>query len=622
MKHYSSSYIAHLLMMLVVFMQTSCLNDDDQNSASVNLVNVGDVVPEFMLIGANGETISSSSLGGQVYLLNFFDTTCPDCQKELPVLQQIYEKYKTSVTLLNVPRSQTREEVSLYWDKAGLSMPVYMTSNKDLYYQFATRGIPRTYVIDEKGVVQAVYTDSPIADYNTLDGVLQGMLKGDGSKDIVDLSVRLNVAAPNLSEEDYFQNEYTISHLELFFFDAQTKKFITKAVINDLTQDEDPYNKQYDISYIIRSLGIRVGIYNVFAIANYDYSPISVNNQDELINLTDNITYQTGIEANIPDKGPVMTNRATSQLSIDLIPWAGKKYVLAIEMERVQAKIQIGVAQNGFELKHEDKKYAEVNLTNYKLVNLNKEYYLFQHKDVMSELGSQPQFQLPNHFSDYTDDGNQYVVDPYFYRKTSSMSDANKFADHYVSWFGEFNTENFASMPAAGNHGYVYILENTSFRTSQRNGYSPGIVFKGAVSPVFVYLYDNKTKTLVEEQRPEYWPHTIYLYKYNFYGSIQAINVASGLMLDELVTYTDLQLKNYGIKQCKFNMGVYETYYTYWIRHRINAGNEMGPMSYGVVRNNFYKLTVAGVSGIGDSEIVPDIMRDNYPNSYVDIEVN
>ena len=113
-------------------------------------------------------------------------------------------------------------------------MPVYMASNKNLYYQFATRGIPRTYVIDEEGVVQAVYTDSPIADYNTLDGVLQGMLKGDGSEDIVDLSVRLNVAAPNLSEEDYFQNEYTVSHLELFFFDAETKKFVTKAVINDL----------------------------------------------------------------------------------------------------------------------------------------------------------------------------------------------------------------------------------------------------------------------------------------------------------------------------------------------------------------------------------------------------
>ena len=121
------------------------------------------IVPEFMLIGANGETISSSSLGGQVYLLNFFDTTCPDCQKELPVLQRIYEKYKTSVTLLNVPRSQTREEVNLYWDKAGLSMPVYMASNKNLYYQFATRGIPHQ---ARKTICNARNASAPSANSN------------------------------------------------------------------------------------------------------------------------------------------------------------------------------------------------------------------------------------------------------------------------------------------------------------------------------------------------------------------------------------------------------------------------------------------------------------------------
>ena len=94
------------------------------------------------------------------------------------------------------------------------------------------------------------------------------------------------------------------------------------------------------------------------------------------------------------------------------------------------------------------------------------------------------------------------------------------------------------------------------------------------------------------------------------------------MTLDELETYTDSQLKPYGIKQCKFNMGVYETYYTYWIRHRSDSTDPMGPMCYGIVRNNFYKITVTGISGIGNSEIVSDVMRDNYPNSYVDVEVN
>ena len=98
--------------------------------------------------------------------------------------------------------------------------------------------------------------------------------------------------------------------------------------------------------------------------------------------------------------------------------------------------------------------------------------------------------------------------------------------------------------------------------------------------------------------------------------------MSSGLALDELETYTDTQLKPYGIKKCNFNMGVYETYYTYWIHHRGNTVDPMGPMQYGIVRNNFYKMVITGISGLGNSVITPDILRDNYPNSYADVVVN
>ena len=625
MKRATSLYYALLYLVLFAVMQTACQNDDDKESSVTSKVNVGDTVPDFILTGVNGESVSSSSLSGQVYLLNFFDTGCPDCQKELPVLQKIYDKYETLVSVLNVPRSQSANEVKQYWENAGLSMPVYTPRDKDLYYKFASSGIPRTYIVDDKGVVQAVFADSPLADYNELDGLLQHLLKdeADSDKNTVDVSFRIRVPATTRStDEDYFQNEHTISRLELFFFDANTRKFATKAVIENLTQDDDPFDKQYDITYIIKSARVKVGIYNIFAIANYEYTPAYIGNQDEFLNMTDSITYRAGVEPNIPYKGPVMTNRATSLLDINLIPAAGKSYSLTIDMERVLAKLQIGVKKNSFELQHNNRKYADINITNYKLVNLNKQYYLFQHKSSMSSFEEAPTFLLPDNFDDYADEGEQYVVDPLFYKKTTVQTDVLPFRDYYASWFGAFTTENFASIPAVGNYGYAYILENTSFKTSQKNGYSPGIVFKAAVSPTFVYLYDDKTRTLVEEYRAEYWPHTIYLYKYNFYGSIQAVNVAGGLMLDELETYTDAQLKNYGIKKCKFNMGVYETYYTYWIHHRNNSAEPMGPMNYVVVRNNFYKIVVAGISGIGDSEIIPETMRDNYPNSYADIVVN
>ena len=620
MKSYTPSYFAWLFLMLVSFMQTACQNDDDQDNDLTNKVNVGEAVPDFSLTDADGGVISSSSLNGRVYLLSFFDTGCPDCQKEFPVLQQIYDKYKASVTVLNVPRSQSLDKVSQYWHQAGLSMPVYMPCDKELYYKFATSGIPRTYIVDGQGVVQAVFSDSPLADFDTLDAVLSQLLREQGS---VDLSVRIRVSAATRSaDEDYFRNEYTINHLELFFFDAKTRKYVTKAVVENLMREDDSPDTSYDITYVADAVRISVGVFNIFAIANYNYIPDSISNQDEFLNMTDALTYQGGIEANIPEAGPVMTNRATSLTSINLIPWANKPYVLSLDMERVLAKVQIGVSKNNFELRHNNRKYADINITNYKLVNLNRQYYLFQHKDVLSALGREPEFLFPDNFGDYSEENEQYVVDPFFYDKTTSQTDAVKFKDNYASWFGAFTTENFASMPVAGSFGFAYILENTSYKASQKNGYSPGIVFKAAVSPVSVYLYDNKSRTLVEESRAEYWPQTIYLYNYHFYGSIQAINAASGLLLDELENYTDAQLKAYGIKQCKFNMGVYETYYTYWIQHRTNSPESMGPMNYGVVRNNFYKIVVAGVSGVGDSEIIPDILRDNYPNSYVDVAVN
>ena len=625
MERVRKTYILHLLLSVAVVLLSACINDDDDGEVSVSLVNVGDRIPDFSLSDADGRTVSSSSLSGRIFVLNFFDTGCPDCQRELQVLQRLYDQYGERVPILNVPRSQTKDELLAYWRQAGLSMPFYLPADKELYYRFAKKTIPRTYVLDGSGMVLAAYDDSPIADYDTLDALLQQTLGTvAAARDSVCLSLKLRVSkTPRGStvDEYYFHNEYTVSRLEVWFFDAFTKTFVDKAMVTDLTKAETLYDEQYDVTYLFERVRLKVGKYDIFAVANYQNFPDVVASEYDFLNMVDSISYEDGVEANIPDSGPVMTSRATTLLNVNLIPWVNKNYMLTIEMERVMAKLQIGVKQNAFQLKYNQRKYADINITNYKLVNMNRCYYLFQHKDSLVELGPQPEFTLSGNFGDYHDKGEQYVVDPYFYQKTGNPSDAALFGKYYKSWLGDFTTEGFASIPSADNYGYAYVLENTSFKTSQKNGYSPGIVFKAAVNPVFVYLYDSSQRVLREEYRPEYWPKTIYLYNYQFYGSIQAVNVASGLMLDELEHYTDAQLKQYGIKQCMFNMGVYETYYTYWIRHRNSPTDWMGPMQYGIVRNNFYQLIITGVSGLGNSSIVPDVLRDNYPNSYTDVLV-
>ena len=56
------------------------------------------------------------------------------------------------------------------------------------------------------------------------------------------------------------------------------------------------------------------------------------------------------------------------------------------------------------------KKYADINITNYKVVNLNKEYYLFQHKDYLPEFKVRSSFEIPENFEPYVDGGNSYAL--------------------------------------------------------------------------------------------------------------------------------------------------------------------------------------------------------------------
>ena len=169
--------ISGLLVMLAALCMVACGNDDDDvysdQDDETAIIKVGMAAPDFELTGMDGSKVSSESLRGQVYILNFFETTCPDCRREFPVLQKIYEKYGEVVPLMNVPRREAVEDAEAYWKENGLTMPIYSDGAQRLYYQFATRRIPRTYVIGADGKVKASFADSPVADYISLEKALR-----------------------------------------------------------------------------------------------------------------------------------------------------------------------------------------------------------------------------------------------------------------------------------------------------------------------------------------------------------------------------------------------------------------------------------------------------------------
>ncbi len=635
------SKIAILLFSLFAITLVSCQSDDEGDGMQASIVNVGDKIPSFTLTAADGSQVSSDELSGKIYLLNFFDTNCKDCRQELPVLQQIYNDYLGIVDVYNVPRSQSVSDVNVYWSKEHLSMPVYTANDSQLYYKFANQTIPRLYIVDGNGEIIAMYDDSPVADYNTINGVLQSILPTD-VVDNVNLNIQLKFSAvQDIPDENATSFECYISKVDFYFFDPVSKNLVQKTRIEKpevVSYVSGPYYDKKMVVYQIHNLQVKPGKYNIFAIANYDGDTSAVSDQETFLNMIDTETYKSGVMLSIPTDGPVMTSPATEHVNLDLTAYKGRTYYLTIDLIRVLAKIQLrqftGNTNKYFTLYPEGKDpstdwYARITITNYKYVNMNKCFYLFQHYDNLPSWATRSTFTFPDNYyvkDDYTKD--EYVIDPHFYEKVNTTEAVGKFADKYYNWYGNFTLDNMNTMPNSKDPAqetsvsYRYILENTCYKDNQKNGYSAGVVLQANVVPKSVKTWDDNTKGWIDEPAQTFKP-TIYLYNLQFYSTIADVNRASnGKLSLEDRTYTDDELATYNIKQCKaINKSEYETFYTYWIKENVSA-TPMSSMNYGLVRNRFYNLCIIGVTGLGNSVVTPETLRDNYPNSYVDVASN
>ena len=61
--------------------------------SDADIVKVGDNIPAFTLHSTANGTINSADLKGKVVLINIFATWCGPCQREIPHLQKLEEKY-------------------------------------------------------------------------------------------------------------------------------------------------------------------------------------------------------------------------------------------------------------------------------------------------------------------------------------------------------------------------------------------------------------------------------------------------------------------------------------------------------------------------------------------------
>ena len=148
----------------------ACISEKESDEPRADVVHVGDSLPDFSVEMDNGKVVASRNLRGKVAFIVFFNTSCTDCRKELPVVQQVYDRYGDNGRMEFVPVSREEEAASVrrYWAEHGLTLPFSAQVDRAVYNLFAFSSIPRIYITDTASVVRYVHKDSPLATFEEL----------------------------------------------------------------------------------------------------------------------------------------------------------------------------------------------------------------------------------------------------------------------------------------------------------------------------------------------------------------------------------------------------------------------------------------------------------------------
>lgn len=113
-------------------------------------------LPDRPFKSLSGESINLNSLTGSVTLLNFWATWCPPCRKEMPSIERLKAAMAgDNFRIVAISTGETEATVRAFLAREGYTFPIYLDESGALGSEFASQGIPTTYVVDARGMIVA-----------------------------------------------------------------------------------------------------------------------------------------------------------------------------------------------------------------------------------------------------------------------------------------------------------------------------------------------------------------------------------------------------------------------------------------------------------------------------------
>ncbi|MGZ5129995.1 MAG: TlpA disulfide reductase family protein [Caldimonas sp.] len=114
--------------------------------------------PDFTLRTMSGPNLRLAEQRGRVVMVNFWATWCGPCRQEMPQLDRLYQKYRSSgFVLLGVNVDDDTRKAADVAAKLGVTFPVLLDTDKAVSKLYDLSTMPSTVLIDRDGKVRYVH---------------------------------------------------------------------------------------------------------------------------------------------------------------------------------------------------------------------------------------------------------------------------------------------------------------------------------------------------------------------------------------------------------------------------------------------------------------------------------
>lgn len=118
----------------------------------------GTAAPDFALSSLDGPNLRLSEYRGDVVMLNFWATWCGPCRQEMPMLEEIYGRYRPAgFQLLGINVDGEPSRARRMAEDLGVSFPLLIDTDKSVSRLYDIRAMPVTVLIDRDGTVRHVH---------------------------------------------------------------------------------------------------------------------------------------------------------------------------------------------------------------------------------------------------------------------------------------------------------------------------------------------------------------------------------------------------------------------------------------------------------------------------------